>query len=92
MARKKNKVEVIPAEDLYLTVKKRKKNTIKVILEYEGPIKSPIKKGEVVGKLMIYISDQLHKEIDVLSAEDIKKSNVFSRIFKSLNYLVWGDA
>ncbi len=89
---KKNKVEVIPAEDLYLTVKKRKKNTIKVILEYEGPIKSPIKKGEVVGKLMIYISDQLHKEIDVLSAEDIKKSNVFSRIFKSLNYLVWGDA
>ena len=34
---------------------------------------------------------ELKKQIDILSAEDIKKSNVFSRLFKSLNYLVWGD-
>jgi len=26
-----------------------------------------------------------------LSTEDIKKSNIFSRLLTSLNYLVWGD-
>ena len=31
-------------------------------------------------------------EIDILAAEDVKKINIFSRLFRSLNYLVWGDA
>ena len=88
---KKNKVDVVTSEDLYLTIPKRKKKTIKTVLEYEGPILSPIKKGEKLGVLNVYISGELKKQIDILSAEDIKKSNIFSRLFKSLNYLVWGD-
>ena len=88
---KKNNLEVIPAEDIYLTIPKRKKGTIKAIFEYNGPIEAPIKKGEIVGTLNVYISDELERRIDILSNEDIKRSNIFSRVFKSLNYLVWGD-
>ena len=88
---KKNKVDVVPSEDLYLTIPKRKKKTIKSILEYEGPIQTPIKKGQKLGILKVYISGELKNQIDMLAAEDIKKSNIFSRLFKSLNYLVWGD-
>ena len=39
---KKNKVDVIPSEDFYITIPKRKKSIIKSILEYEGPLKTPI--------------------------------------------------
>jgi len=88
---KKNKVDVATSEDFYLTIPKRKKKTIKAVLEYEGQIQSPIKKGEKLGVLKVYISGELKNQIDVLSAENIKKSNIFSRIFQSLNYLVWGD-
>ena len=88
---KKNKVEVLPTEDFYLTVPKRKKKTIKAILEYEGPIETPIKKGDKVALLNVYVNGELKKQIDLLSAEDIKRANIFSRIFTSLNYLVWGD-
>jgi len=88
---KKNKVDVVTSEDFYLTIPKRKKKTVKTVLEYEGPIQSPIKKGEKLGVLNVYISGELKKKIDVLSAENIKKSNIFSRLFQSLNYLVWGD-
>ena len=88
---KKNKVEVLPSEDIYLTIPKRKKKTIKAVLEYNGPIQAPIKKDDRVGLLKIYESDELIKEVLILSAEDIKRSNIFSRIFRSLNYLVWGD-
>ena len=38
-----------------------------------------------------YMHNILEKQIDIVSTENIKKSNVFSRLFKSLNYLVWGD-
>ena len=88
---KKNKVEVTTSEDLYLTIPKRKKKTIKAIIEYTGPIEAPIKKGQKIGMLNVYVSDTLERKIDVVSAEDIKKSNIFSRLLKSLNYLVWGD-
>ena len=88
---KKNKVNVVTSEDFYLTVPKRKRKTIKAVLEYEGPIQTPIKKGEKLGQLNVYVSGELRKQIDILSAENIKRSNIFSRLFESLNYLVWGD-
>jgi len=88
---KKNSVDVVASEDFYLTIPKRKKNIIKAELEYKGPIEAPIKKGDKLALLNIYVSGELTKQVDILSAEEIKKSNVFSRLFKSLNYLVWGD-
>ena len=88
---KKNKIEVVPAENIYITVPKRKKKTIKAVIEYSGPIAAPIKKGETLGVLKVYVSDELNKSIDILAAEDVEKLNIFLRIFKSLNYLVWGD-
>ena len=89
---KKNKIEVTTSEDIYLTIPKRKKKIIKAVLEYNGPIPAPIKKGDVVGYLNVYVSDELKRKVSVISTENIKKSNIFSRLFKSLNYLVWGDA
>ena len=88
---KENKVNLIPEEDFYLTIPKRKKKMIKAILEYEGPVKSPIVKGEKLATLKVFLSDELIKEIDMLAGDDVKRSNIFIRIFTSLNYLVWGD-
>ena len=88
---KKHRVEVVSSEDVYMTIPKRKKKTIKAVVEYKGPLTTPIKKGDTLGTLNVYVSDELIREVDILSNEDIKKSNIFSRLFRSLNYLVWGD-
>ena len=88
---KKSKVKVVPSEDIYITIPKRKKKTIKAIIEYEGPLNAPISKGDKIGLLNIYVSGDLKKQIDIFSHEEIKRANIFSRLFKSLNYLVWGD-
>ena len=88
---KKNKVSATVQEDIYLTIPKRKKKIVKAIIEYDGPIQAPISKGDKLGLLKIYIEDELKKEIDVVSSENIKRANIFSRLLKSLNYLVWGD-
>ena len=88
---KKGKVDILSTEDVYLTIPKRKKRTIEAILEYEGPVEAPIKKGDKLGILNVYVSGELVKQIDLISSENIKRSNIFSRLLKSLNYLVWGD-
>ena len=88
---KKNKLNVVTKKDIYLTIPKRKKNTIKAIIEHQSPVEAPIKKGDQVGVLKVYIAEDLIENVPLYSSEDIKRSNIFSRLFKSLNYLVWGD-
>ena len=63
---KKNKVSVTSNEDFYITIPKRKKKTIKAVIEYEGPIQSPIKKGDNLALLNIYVSGELKKQINLI--------------------------
>ena len=88
----KNKVSAVVAEDIYVTIPKRKKKTIKAVIEYFDPIKAPISKGAKIGLLNVYVSGELEKEVDILSGEEVKKANIFLRLLKSFNFLVWGDA
>ena len=87
----KHYVETVIDKDIYLTVPKRKKKSIKAIIEYNSPIEAPIKKGDILGTLNVYKDGELTEKVDLLSNENIKKANIFSRLFRSLNYLVWGD-
>lgn len=88
---KKEKVDIYVNDDVYITVPKRKKNTISAYIEYKGPIHAPIEKDVKLGVLNIFLNDELHSQHDVLSMEKIKKVNIFSRIIKSFNFFVWGD-
>tara|TARA_Y100000590_G_scaffold372612_1_gene435768 strand:+ start:2858 stop:4030 length:1173 start_codon:yes stop_codon:yes gene_type:complete len=88
---KENFVAGVVKEDIYLTIPKRKKKTIKAIIEYNGPLQTPIKKGEQIGLLSIFESGSLIRSTEIFAGKDIKRANIFSRLLKSLNYLVWGD-
>ena len=88
---KTNKVKTIVDEDIYLTIPKRKKSTVRAEIEYNKPIKAPIAKNEKIGLLNIYISDELVRTANILSYEDIKRANIFVRLLKKFNFLVWGD-
>tara|TARA_Y100000590_G_scaffold447598_1_gene583047 strand:+ start:511 stop:1680 length:1170 start_codon:yes stop_codon:yes gene_type:complete len=92
---KKDKVAVYINEDVYKTIPKveslYKKKFLKAIVEYTGPIKAPIKKDTILGKLKISYKDKIIEEHDLLAFENVKKLNIFSRLIKSINYLIWGD-
>ncbi len=88
---KSDKVKVHLKNNIYKTIKKAKKKYLKIIVEYNGPIKAPIKKNDILGKYKIYFKDELLEDHDIYASEDVKILNIFSRIIKSVNYLVWGD-
>ena len=88
---KDQKVDVYVNEDIYKTIKKAKKRLLKVVLKYESPIEAPIRKDDIVGKLRVVYDEELVGEYDLLAAKDVKKVNPFTRLIKSLNYLIWGD-
>ena len=71
--------------------KKRQAVILKVSINYNGPIKAPINKDEIVGKLIVSYKNTLIGEYDLLAFENIKKINIFSRLLKNINFLIWGD-
>ncbi len=88
---KKDFVKVYTKEDIYKVIKKGKKKLLKVKMSYEGPVEAPISKDQVLAKLRIIYDDELIDEYDLLAKEQVNKVNIFSRLMKSLNYLIWGD-
>ena len=88
---KKDTVKTYIKNDIYKTIPKAKKRLLKVSLNYNGPIQAPIKKDDILGKLKLIFDGELIEEYDLLAYEDVKKLNVFSRLMKSINFLIWGD-
>ena len=60
-------------------------------IKYDGPINAPIKKDQILGKLKVVYDEELVGEYDLLALNDIQKVNIFTRLIRSLNYLIWGD-
>ena len=88
---KKNSVDVYVKEDIYKTIKKAQKRKLKVTMNYSGPIEAPIKKNQVIGKLKVSFDEKILDEYDLLAFNDVNKVNIFTRLIRSLNFLIWGD-
>ena len=88
---KEKQVSVYINEDIYKTIKKAQKRLLKVSINYTGPVEAPIKKDQIIGKLNISYNENIIGEYDLLAANEVKKVNMFSRLMKSINYLIWGD-
>ena len=88
---KKKSIKAYINKDLYKTIPKAKKKYLKILMNYEGPVKAPIKKNDVIGTLKIFFKDDLLEEHNLLAYENVDRVNIFSRILSSINFLIWGD-
>ena len=88
---KQKYVDVHVDRDIYKTIKKAKKKLLKISMKYDGPIEAPIKKNQKIGKFKVVYDQELIGEYDLLASDNVDKVNIFSRLIRSLNYLIWGD-
>ena len=88
---KESTVDVYTENDVYKIIKKGQKRKLKIKVVYSGPIEAPIKKDQILAKLKIIYDQEQIGEYNLLSQKDVKKVNIFSRLMKSINYLIWGD-
>ena len=89
---KKEFVKGYTNEDVYFTIDKKDLKDFNVFLEYNGPIKAPIKKDNEIALIKIYNKDELLKTVPIYSSEDVKKVNFLVSLLTSFNYMIWGDA
>ena len=86
-----DKVKVYTNEDIYKIIKKGQKRKIKAKVIYDGPVEAPIKKDQILAKLIIIYDQEPIGEYDLLAFNEVKKVNIITRLIRSFNYLIWGD-
>ena len=88
---KKEFVNIVPKENVTILNKKtdNKKNATYNLEMYD--IKLPLKKGDTVGKLSVYVDDNLYRDIDVTVSDDIEKADILALYGRYLKKIFTGD-
>lgn len=79
-------VPVIAGEDYYKLVKNG--TTLRTVIEYQEKIRAPLEKGAVVGKMNVYLNNEIIKEVPVLVSEKVEKAGFFTILFRYLANLL----
>ncbi len=82
---------LVAERDLNVILPKSRRNELKMTVNYNGPLKAPIKKGEEVGKLRIEVPDQEPVEMKLLAGATIERKGFFGRAKDRLSYLLTGE-
>ena len=88
---KKEYVNIVPKENVTILNKKtdNKKNATYNLEMYD--IKLPLKKGDTVGKLSVFVDDNLYRDIDVTVSDDIEKADILTLYGRYLKKIFTGD-
>ena len=88
---KKEYVNIVPKENVTILNKKtdNKKNATYNLEMYD--MKLPLKKGDTIGKLSVYVDDNLYRDIDVTVSEDIEKADILTLYGRYLKKIFTGD-
>lgn len=87
----KKYVEIVPMEGVSLLNKKGdaiKNATYELDLK---DVKAPLKKGDMIGKLIVKEDNKEFKVIDITVKEDVKGANIFMLYFSYLKDIFVGD-
>ena len=88
----KGKVDLLPvraANGMKLTIPKDVKDDIETLVNYTGPLTAPVKRGDIVGEILVNIPDQEARIIPLVAATSIDKAGFFKRLGDNL--IEWID-
>jgi len=83
-------VPLVGGEDLVLTMPRSWRQHAKVVIDYDGPIPAPVRRGDVVGKLVVSGQGVPQVERPLLAGEDVGRLGVGGRAVKVLAHYVTG--
>jgi serine-type D-Ala-D-Ala carboxypeptidase (penicillin-binding protein 5/6) len=85
-----DEVPLAARESLTAVLPVASRSGVKIALEYNEPVKAPIARGAVIGKLKITVPDQPERFVDLVAGADVARAGLFARVKARLNYLVTG--
>ena len=84
------KVPLTVSRDLVVTLPRKARKDMKVVVEYDRPIPAPISRGQIVGKVVVTAPDAPPAEVPLVAGASVARMDAIGRIATLAGYLVWG--
>ena len=85
-------VPLLVKSDLLITLSRKSRRQMKVIVTYEGPVPAPIRSGDDVAKLVVTAPDVEPVTVPLVAARDVPQLGLFGRLGAALKSILWGVA
>ena len=82
---KVERIDVYAKEDYFALINKNNQEDFNVSLRLPSSVKGGIKSGESVGKILVLKNDEIVKEIEIVTHEDLGKMGYIDSVKKVLN-------
>jgi D-alanyl-D-alanine carboxypeptidase (penicillin-binding protein 5/6) len=83
-------VPLVLADDLTVTLPRGSRTGMKVVVKYQGPISTPIAKGQQVATLDVSGSGFETIRRPLYAAEDVGQLAFFGRIGSAISFIIFG--
>jgi D-alanyl-D-alanine carboxypeptidase (penicillin-binding protein 5/6) len=83
-------VPLVGGRDLIVTMPRNWRNTAKIQISYDSPIRAPISRGSVLGKLVVTGQGVPDMEVSLLAGADVPRLGLPGRALGVLSYSVTG--
>ncbi|WP_430398418.1 D-alanyl-D-alanine carboxypeptidase family protein [Ferrovibrio sp.] len=84
------KVPLVIKDSLAVTMARRSRTGMKVVVRYENPIAAPIVQGAPLGTLLITAPEMQPIEVPLLAGASVPQLGLGGRISAALSHLLWG--
>ena len=85
------KIAVALEKDAHILVKKADAQSLSAHIKYETPLIAPVKKGDIVGQIIVTVPNQDKKiTANLIASDSVAKADFFGRIMASASYFLFG--
>ena len=85
------KVPITVAKDLIVTMPRKSRKDMKVVVSYDKPVPAPIKKGQELGKVVVTAPDMAQVEVPLVAAAGVDRMGPLGRMAMVAAHLIWGN-
>ena len=91
---KKKFIGAIPNQKIMVTIPKKVKNNLKMVVRYKLPLTAPLHKDKPIAELIVKKNDTntVLSKFNLYPEEDVKKGSFFAKIYNNFKYLIFGDS
>jgi D-alanyl-D-alanine carboxypeptidase (penicillin-binding protein 5/6) len=84
----------IPNQKIMITIPKKVKNNLKMVVRYKLPLKAPLYKDKPIAELIVKKNDTntVLSKFNLYPEEDVEKASFLAKIYYNFKYLIFGDS
>jgi D-alanyl-D-alanine carboxypeptidase (penicillin-binding protein 5/6) len=85
------KVPLTVARDLVVTLPRKSRKDMKVVVSYDKPLPAPVKKGQEIGKVVVTAPDMAQVETPLVAGAGVDRMGPLGRMAMVAAHLIWGN-